>query len=92
LQERRPKSLAVAKQEVRRFESGVRGFGWAIPAWQGCIKLPILSLRGTSGGERIEERGETNRNAPPLLHRMEQREKSRSLMRVCLPKFAEIEG
>ncbi len=47
---------------------------------QGCIKLSILSPRGTSGGPRG---GETNKNAPPphpLLHPMEEREKSQSLM------------
>jgi hypothetical protein len=52
---------------------------------QGCIKLCLLSLRGTSG-ERTEE---TNKNVPPLpnplLHPMEEREKSRSLMQPWCP-------
>jgi len=51
----------------------------AVP--HGCIKLPLLSPRGTSG-ERTEERG-TNKNAPLLPSPMEEREKSRSLMQAC---------
>jgi len=49
---------------------------------QGRIKLTILSLRGTSG-ERTEERGSEQERASsphPLLHLMEGREKSTSLM------------
>jgi len=53
---------------------------------QGRIKLTILSLRGTSG-ERTEERGSEQERASsphPLLHLMEEREKSTSLMQACV--------
>src|SRR5258708_33472220 len=61
--------------------NGKKMFEGNVPG-QGCIKLSILSPRGTSGGG--PRRGETNKNAPPLpsplLHPMEEREKSRRLM------------
>src|SRR5258706_647239 len=59
----------------------------AVP--DGCIKLPLLSPRGTSG-ERTEERGcpFADQNRPPLpsplLHRIEEREKFGSSMQPCL--------
>src|SRR5258706_8961949 len=55
----------------------------------GCIKLPLLSPRGTSG-ERTEERAApfADQNRPPLpsplLHRIEEREKFGSSMQPCL--------
>jgi hypothetical protein len=70
--------LRMARERVLNLKNSAT----VCAASQGCIKLSILSPRGTSGGG--PRRGETNKNAPPLpsplLHPTEEREKSRSLM------------